>query len=249
MDDDFEIGPVFHTTVIEAAAVGGKNGIPDVVVQCIEYLERMELLATEGLYRVPGSVKRVKMWMQKFQEGETGGVAKGTLSRRGSLVLSRRDSMSGAARRRRSSGLSQAADDGDGELTMEPGFIFNVVEMGRKVSVGLAPVGEKVSIKGKGKEVELMNVSTAAAMGSNDELVGVSRESSKNSLVTLEKEELGRGEGLWGGEGFYSTVGFAIQLDGETSATVASLLKKFLSSVQGKFVPDQFWDPLDAIAI
>ncbi|ORY40161.1 hypothetical protein BCR33DRAFT_371158 [Rhizoclosmatium globosum] len=52
-------GPIFNVTIEESASISCKNGIPDIVVQCVEYLERKQVLQTEGLYRVPGSQKRV----------------------------------------------------------------------------------------------------------------------------------------------------------------------------------------------
>ncbi|ORY51422.1 hypothetical protein BCR33DRAFT_733743 [Rhizoclosmatium globosum] len=61
-------GPIFNTTIQQASSLGCKNGIPDIVVQCVEYLERKKLLNTEGIYRVPGSQKRVKEWALKFKE-------------------------------------------------------------------------------------------------------------------------------------------------------------------------------------
>ncbi|KAJ3277448.1 hypothetical protein HDU79_002481, partial [Rhizoclosmatium sp. JEL0117] len=56
------MGPNFDATIQQVSTLGCKNGIPDIVVQCVEYLERKKLLTTEGIYRVPGSQKRVKEW-------------------------------------------------------------------------------------------------------------------------------------------------------------------------------------------
>ncbi|ORY51421.1 hypothetical protein BCR33DRAFT_454426 [Rhizoclosmatium globosum] len=76
-----------------------------------------------------------------------------------------------------------------------------------------------------------------------------SRSSINSSIISFKFEESRHGVGLWDGDGLLSTIGFPVALDNETPATIASLLKNFLSSVKGEFVPSGFWDKLDSIAV
>ncbi|KAI9328708.1 hypothetical protein BDR26DRAFT_873646 [Obelidium mucronatum] len=67
------------------------------------------------------------------------------------------------------------------------------------------------------------------------------------SIISLGFEESRQGVGLWDEPGLYGTYGFPLSLDNEPPATIASLLKKFFSSVKGDFAPTQLWDSLNAI--
>ncbi|KAJ3223268.1 hypothetical protein HDU81_009297 [Chytriomyces hyalinus] len=173
-------GYVFGVTIAEAAARAGKNGIPDIVVQCVEYLERKNLIDTEGLYRIPGSIKRVKEWAAKFD-------AYGYSSSGGSGYS------------------AYEADVGPSSFSSSAEHLT---------------VPESLSV--------LMKRSSSLP---------------NNRAVT--------GVGLWhaNANGCPSTPGFAVNLDNETAPTVASLLKKYLSSVKGKFAPPALWEVLDTIAL
>ncbi|KAI9360440.1 Rho GTPase activation protein [Zopfochytrium polystomum] len=61
-----EEGYIFGVPLEVAVARAGKNGVPDIVLGCIDHLEKSELVH-EGLYRVPGSARRVKEWIEKFE--------------------------------------------------------------------------------------------------------------------------------------------------------------------------------------
>ncbi|KAJ3025869.1 UNVERIFIED_CONTAM: hypothetical protein HDU68_006571 [Siphonaria sp. JEL0065] len=223
-------GPIFRTSILEAATIAGKNGIPDVVIQGVEYLERKNMLNTEGLYRVPGSAKRVKMWIQNFQEpylNENSG--SGTLSRQGSFHGRKRSSLDGEAI------LNMFPTIGRRRSSLNP---FQLVAPTAKPDIG--------------------NLSTMAANGSHSDWK-VDRPIPSNSLdiqlkshastISLAFEESKYGVGLWGGDGLFSVAGFPVRFDAETAATAASLLKKFFSGVKDGFIPDGFWEELDTIAI
>ncbi|KAJ3411397.1 Beta-chimaerin [Chytridiales sp. JEL 0842] len=45
----------------------GRFGVPDIMIACVEYVEAQNGLKTEGVYRVPGSAKRVREWMDRFE--------------------------------------------------------------------------------------------------------------------------------------------------------------------------------------
>ncbi|KAJ3232770.1 hypothetical protein HDU78_006865 [Chytriomyces hyalinus] len=176
-------GFVFGVTIAEAAARAGKNGIPDIVVQCVEYLERKNLIDTEGLYRIPGSIKRVKEWAAKFDAyGYSSGGGGG------------------------GSGYSAyEADVGPSSFSSSAEHLT---------------VPESLSVLTK----------RSSSLPNNRAVTGV---------------------GLWhaNANGCPSTPGFAVNLDNETAPTVASLLKKYLSSVKGKFAPPALWEVLDTIAL
>ncbi|ORY41408.1 Rho GTPase activation protein [Rhizoclosmatium globosum] len=227
-------GPIFNSTIQQASTLGCKNGIPDIVVQCVEYLERKKLLSTEGLYRVPGSQKRVKEWCNKYQE-----VYKEREKR--SSVLDRRRTMRKPMSRPKSLSASSIKKDTTTDTMM---------------SIGIDQI-----VRPKKKSAEETNLSLMVAAGSlsgvkitPDELQLLSSpagsySSINQSIISLKFEESKRGVGLWGSDGLFSTVGFPVALDNETPSTVASLLKRFFSSIKDNFIPHGFWAEIDSIAI
>ncbi|KAJ1567630.1 Rho GTPase-activating protein syde1 [Cladochytrium tenue] len=64
---DDEEGCIFGVPLEVAVARAGKRGVPDIVVACLEHLERTGL-TLEGLYRVPGSARRVREWTERFEQ-------------------------------------------------------------------------------------------------------------------------------------------------------------------------------------
>ncbi|KAJ3130077.1 Rho GTPase-activating protein 21 [Irineochytrium annulatum] len=58
-------GWVFDTNLTTSVARSGRNGVPHLLLACLPVLDAQ--LATEGLYRVPGSLKRVKEWQETFE--------------------------------------------------------------------------------------------------------------------------------------------------------------------------------------
>ncbi|KAJ1548297.1 hypothetical protein HK405_003760 [Cladochytrium tenue] len=64
---DDEIGLIFGVSIEESVARAGKHGVPDIVLACIEHLE-LYGLSLEGIYRVPGSVRRAREWAEKFEQ-------------------------------------------------------------------------------------------------------------------------------------------------------------------------------------
>ncbi|KAI9328709.1 hypothetical protein BDR26DRAFT_42653 [Obelidium mucronatum] len=106
-------GPIFNTTILESSSRAGKNGIPDIVIQCIEYLERKGFLKTEGLYRVPGNIKRIKEIYNLFQDYYHRHHRRGSGLLRSSNANSRRNSIT-SARSSSSAGLV------DPDATLQP---------------------------------------------------------------------------------------------------------------------------------
>ncbi|KAJ3007601.1 UNVERIFIED_CONTAM: hypothetical protein HDU68_003424 [Siphonaria sp. JEL0065] len=226
---------VFSPTIFEVATRAGKNGIPDIVVQCVEYLHRKNLLKTEGLYRVPGSVKRVRTWFQRFEAHYKSHVPSVSLHR------------SSKARTKRSSLASSGSTN----------------------SLEWMATNQRQSIESRKLKVTSSTVvgdtsdsSIAAASGSNPNLrneentqvkpptIKTSSTSSVDkSIISLAFVETKRGVGLWDGEGLYSTIGFSVNLDNETAATVASVLKKFLGTIKGGFATKNLWEVLDKMAL
>ncbi|KAJ1568269.1 Rho GTPase-activating protein syde1 [Cladochytrium tenue] len=64
---DDEEGYIFGVPLEVAVARAGKRGVPDIVLACLEHLERTGL-TLEGLYRVPGSARRVREWTERFEQ-------------------------------------------------------------------------------------------------------------------------------------------------------------------------------------
>ncbi|KAI9345349.1 Rho GTPase activation protein [Obelidium mucronatum] len=227
--------PPVTPTIFEAATRAGKNGIPDIVIQCVEFLERMCLLQTEGIYRVPGSVKRVKAWLQRFEAHYANHFPTVSLGR-SSKVRTKRSSAASTRSLERAATVQQKR--------------ISLTES-RKLSV-VAPAPEQQNTS---------DTSIVAANGSNmalklenppsflDRSAVSSKSSMEKSVISLAYEESKRGVGLWDGDGLFGTPGFSVNLDNETAATVASLLKKFFSSIKGGFTPTELWDPLDQIAL
>ncbi|KAI9334034.1 Rho GTPase activation protein [Obelidium mucronatum] len=60
-------GVLFGTTIEKASRIAGKNGIPNIIIQCIEYLENFNLIWGMDLYRVVGSTERIKEACQAFE--------------------------------------------------------------------------------------------------------------------------------------------------------------------------------------
>ncbi|KAJ3112246.1 hypothetical protein HK100_002412 [Physocladia obscura] len=182
-------GAVFGTTIEDSAKKSGKNGIPNIVIQCVEYLEMKNLLVTEGLYRVPGSVKRVKFWCSEFESAQ---------SATPSLARSLKND------------------------------ILGILNAGKNIEPKTTPnrSGYQDSI-----DFASTNYSIIASQGS------------RSYFEVNEKKG-----SLWGGPILPSSEGFTVKLANETAATITSLLKKYLSSVKGGFIPNRFWDELDRIA-
>ncbi|KAJ3043990.1 hypothetical protein HDV00_003517 [Rhizophlyctis rosea] len=63
---------IFEVPLIAVVKKAGTNNIPNVVIACITYVEERGLDA-EGLYRVPGSARRVKSWQETFDHDEFNG--------------------------------------------------------------------------------------------------------------------------------------------------------------------------------
>ncbi|ORY41409.1 hypothetical protein BCR33DRAFT_346220 [Rhizoclosmatium globosum] len=111
------------------------------------------------------------------------------------------------------------------------------------------------------KTAQESNFSLTATIGSystaksnSDELKELSSPMSSyssinQSIISLKFEESKRGVGLWGSEGLFSTVGFPLTLDNETPSTIASLLKRYFSSVKDNFTQHGFWAGIDSMAI
>ncbi|KAJ3022482.1 UNVERIFIED_CONTAM: hypothetical protein HDU68_009128 [Siphonaria sp. JEL0065] len=232
---EFDEAPEFRPTIFEAASKAGKNGIPDIVVQCIEYLHRKNLLKTEGLYRIPGSVKRVRTWFQRFEAHYKSQVP--TVSLNQSSRKTKRSSLA-------SSNSTQSLE--------------RVATNHQRQSIE----SRKLKVVKSTTAGETSDSSIAAASGSNPDLRNAyctevtsptikssSTSSVDKSIISLAFMETKRGAGLWDGEGLYSTIGFSVNLDNETAATVASILKKFLGSIKGGFTTQDFWKVLDKIAL
>ncbi|KAJ3118880.1 hypothetical protein HK100_000530 [Physocladia obscura] len=182
-------GAVFGATIEDTAKKSGKNGIPNIMVQCVAYLEIKNLLLTEGLYRVSGSVKRVKFWCSEFET---------THSATPSLARSlKKDILK----------ILKTGKNTDTTPTLYPSEYQDNIDFAST------------------------NYSIIAAQGSGSYF------------------EVNENKGsLWGGPILPSTEGFTVNLTNETAATITSLLKKYLSSVKGGFIPHGFWDELDRIA-
>jgi hypothetical protein len=53
-----------------SVARAGSHGVPDILLCCISYIESVgngSGLKSEGIYRIPGSARRVREWMEKFE--------------------------------------------------------------------------------------------------------------------------------------------------------------------------------------
>ncbi|KAJ3188535.1 H(+)-transporting V0 sector ATPase subunit c [Irineochytrium annulatum] len=62
-----EEGLIFGTTLLEAVQRCGRRGVPQIILECLAVLDSPASLTTEGLYRIPGSLKRVKEWIGRFE--------------------------------------------------------------------------------------------------------------------------------------------------------------------------------------
>ncbi|KAJ3321290.1 hypothetical protein HDU76_014133 [Blyttiomyces sp. JEL0837] len=62
-----EEGYLFGTGLEVAVERAGRDGVPDIVRICVDHLDRVGLIV-EGLYRIPGSAKRVKEWAERFED-------------------------------------------------------------------------------------------------------------------------------------------------------------------------------------
>ncbi|KAJ3308120.1 hypothetical protein HDU76_004117 [Blyttiomyces sp. JEL0837] len=65
-ETDYEEGYIFGAPLELAVSRAGKRGVPDVVISCVEYLNGVGL-GVEGLYRIPGSMRRLKEWIERFE--------------------------------------------------------------------------------------------------------------------------------------------------------------------------------------
>ncbi|KAJ3202829.1 hypothetical protein HDU82_007035 [Entophlyctis luteolus] len=220
-------GLVFGVTIEQAASKAGKNGIPDVVIQCVEYIEQNGFLTSEGLYRSPGAMKRVKQWCTSFESFEG---SKSTLNRQHGLRRKSREGSSESFSKRDSQSLQRAATNSFQNPPMKaPDETTNL---------------SLVVAAGSDSEIESFVIPTIGCSNSASSNIASSELRTAADVTAVKAEK----NGLWGRESIFSTAGFTATIENETSATVASLLKKYLNSVQGGFVPPGFWEPLSQIA-
>ncbi|KAI9347925.1 hypothetical protein DFJ73DRAFT_936177 [Zopfochytrium polystomum] len=64
--DDAE-GYIFGVPLEVAVRRAGKHGVPDIVLACIRHVEEKGL-SFEGIYRIPGSLRRAREWGEKLEE-------------------------------------------------------------------------------------------------------------------------------------------------------------------------------------
>ncbi|KAJ3025863.1 UNVERIFIED_CONTAM: bud emergence protein 1 [Siphonaria sp. JEL0065] len=230
---DLELeGPIFNTLISASATIAGKNGIPDVVIECVEYIEQRGLLKTEGLYRVPGNIKRVKELVQMFSAPYR--------DRNGSISLSRNPQV----KRHSSASLGSA-----NKLPAVEDPVLQKVLNANFIPVGGWSILSIVANDGGSKDgVDIMRAGPIEGMPSAKHSRSTTFGNTK-STFSLGVEESKRGVGLWGGTGLYGTVGFPIILGSESPGTIASLLKKFVSGVMDGFIPEGFWDEMDNLAM
>ncbi|KAI9347334.1 hypothetical protein BDR26DRAFT_931565 [Obelidium mucronatum] len=207
-------GPLFNTTIYEASMRAGKNGIPDIVIQCVEYLVH------SCIHKVDGDTIATPQ-LKRSSEVKS--------SRRGSVTeLIHSEGIGAAAGIQRRQTVSSRVD----QLQVpEPTAISDVNDCSH-----FAISGSNAELAPTETTKTALSISTATTSNTN------------KSLITSPFEESKRGVGLWDDEGIFGTVGFPFQLELETPGTVASLLKKYLSSIKGGFVPDGFWKEMDEIA-
>ncbi|KAI8607236.1 hypothetical protein BC830DRAFT_1159267 [Chytriomyces sp. MP71] len=220
-------GLVFGASIADAASRAGKNGIPDIVIQCVEYLERKGFLETEGLYRVPGSIKRVKEWTAKFD----------------SLGQSLGSTYSQKSQHQAENGINQA-----------PIMKFANIRQKTNESMRSLNTTSPSGLQPSTSALSLLAFSGSASIKGST--FAVAENSVTPNLVTpiliLDSDHAKIGDkshGLWGNDGCASTLGFPVLLEVDTAPTIASLLKKYLASVKGKFAPPGMWDELDKIAM
>ncbi|KAI9345371.1 hypothetical protein BDR26DRAFT_856843 [Obelidium mucronatum] len=247
-------GPIFNTTILESSTKSGKNGIPDVVILCIEHLNYLLTLKTplKDLYEAPGSIERVRELVRKFQEtvpssmSRNSSVATSSIhqkSNSSSNNNSNNNSRRSSFDSNHSSGDSQQLGKPNSERPRRKSMLDNVIQI---------DAGNVIQIDAG----DWSELSIAAINGSNPELKRNQLASQKvtrpitrgpNSVISLAFEESKRGVGLWDGEGLAGTAGFVFSLDKENPLTIASLLKRFLSTIKGGFGSDELWAELGLI--
>ncbi|KAJ3098312.1 hypothetical protein HDU97_004123, partial [Phlyctochytrium planicorne] len=183
-------GLVFCTDLLNSVTRSGKDGVPMVVLACISFLD-VHGLQTEGLYRIPGSHKRVKDWQEKFEAAAA---------------------------------QSVPGPPGTGEVT--PWKIWS----------GLATVEDSGTVG---------TVENAAEVGSVVKDDKALAESYRQIMAILTSPEASP-RVRWGPLPPSTVAPVAVVFEGEGSATVASVLKRFLIRIKGGLVGGLgFWEKIE----
>ncbi|KAJ3218372.1 hypothetical protein HDU67_005921 [Dinochytrium kinnereticum] len=207
-------GLVFCTDLLLATTRSGKEGVPMVVLACVEFLDQFGL-ATEGLYRIPGSHKRVKEWQERFEEAAAQSSPEST-------SLGVVQASPSCPSWKVWSGLTLVTDDSNSHSPPTP--------PPKSPVLGSAATPSDLTLQSPPQP------SANAAPSTVNLYLEI-----LSNLTSPEADPRTRWSALPP-----TTVGPVVVFEGEGSATVASVLKRFLIKIKGGLVGKTgFWERLE----